>query len=143
MDNMKEKLKQIFIGESDSTVIQFIRYIFVGGAAFAADAGSLWLISLFAHYLIAAAAAFIIGLTVNFALSKMFVFTDDTHNKAAEFTVYGIIGVVGLGLTELLMYLFTEKLGLYFMLSKIITAAIVLIWNFAARKIILYRGDKK
>ena len=140
---MKEKLRLLFTGESDNTIIQFIRYIFVGGAAFVADAGSLWLISLVAHYLVAAAAAFIIGLVVNFTLSKLFVFTDNTHNKAAEFITYGIIGVIGLGLTELLMYLFTEKLGLFFMLSKIITAVIVLVWNFAARKIILYRGNTK
>ena len=140
---MKDKLRMLFAAESNNTVIQFIRYIFVGGAAFVADAGSLWLVSLFAHYLVAAAAAFIIGLIVNFALSKLFVFTDNTHSKAAEFITYGLIGVVGLGLTELLMYLFTEKLGLYFMLSKIITAVIVLVWNFAARKIILYRGERK
>ena len=140
---MKDKLRLIFTGESNNTIIQFIRYIFVGGAAFVADAGALWLISLFAHYLIAAAAAFIIGLIVNFALSKLFVFTDNTHNKAAEFITYGLIGIIGLVLTELLMYLFTEKIGLYFMLSKIITAVIVLVWNFAARKIVLYRGNKK
>ena len=139
---MRDKLKQIFTEDSDNTVIQFIRYIFVGGAAFVADALSLWLISLFSHYLVAAAAAFIIGLIVNFTLSKLFVFTDNKHNKVAEFITYGLIGLVGLGLTELLMYLFTEKAGLYFMLSKIITAGIVLVWNFAARKIILYRGNK-
>ena len=138
-----DKIKKIFIGESDNTIVQFIRYIFVGGAAFIADAASLWLISLIAHYLIATAAAFIIGLIVNFTLSKLFVFTDNAHNKAAEFITYGIIGVIGLGITELLMYLFTEKLGLYFMLSKIITAVLVLVWNFAARKIILYRGNNK
>ena len=140
---MKELLRALFTKESDNTLIQFIRYIFVGGAAFVADAAALWIISLFAHYLIAAAAAFIIGLIVNFTLSKLFVFTDNTHSKAAEFITYGLIGAVGLGITELLMYLFTEKMGLYFMLSKIVTAVIVLVWNFAARKIILYRGNNK
>ena len=121
------------------TIIQFIRYIFVGGAAFVADAAALWILEKAMHYLLATALAFVIGLVVNFTLSKKFVFTDAQHNKAKEFTVYALIGVAGLGITELLMYIFTDKLGIYFMLSKIVTAAMVLIWNFTARKIILYR----
>ena len=56
-----------------------------------------------------------------------------------EFAVYAIIGVMGLGLTELLMYLFTDKLAVHYIISKIIVAAIVLVWNFFARKLILYK----
>ena len=33
----------------------------------------------------------------------------------------------------------TEWVGLHFMLSKIIATLIVLIWNFTARKLILYQ----
>lgn len=121
------------------TIIQFIKYIFVGGAAFVADALTLWLLGSIIHYLAAAAVAFAVGLVVNFVISKRFVFTDNTHNKAAEFIVYAVIGIVGLGLTELIMYLLTDMAGIHFMLSKVVTAAIVLVWNFSARKIILYR----
>lgn len=120
-------------------LFQFLRYAIVGGIAFVVDAGSLWIMGRFINYLIAAAIAFILGLIANFVLSKLFVFTDQKKNKVVEFISYGIIGVIGLGITELLMYLFTDKLGLYFILSKIITAAIVLVWNYAARKILLYR----
>lgn len=120
-------------------LFQFLRYAIVGGIAFVVDAGSLWIMGRFINYLIAAAIAFILGLIANFVLSKLFVFTDQKKNKVIEFISYGIIGVIGLGITEVLMYLFTDKLGLYFILSKIITAAIVLVWNYAARKILLYR----
>lgn len=120
-------------------IIQFVKYIFVGGAAFIADAGTLWILGRYIHYLLAAAAAFIIGLAVNFFLSKIFVFKEKQKNAALEFAAYALIGVIGLGITEILMYLFTEKLDLYYMFSKIIVAAIVLVYNFAARKFILYR----
>ena len=52
--------------------------------------------------------------------------------------MYGIIGMIGHLITEGLMYLFTDVFGLYFLISKIIAAAIVLVWNFAARKVVLY-----
>lgn len=91
-------------------------------------------------YLIAAAISFIAGLVVNFILSKLFVFTEKKKSPTAEFLSYGIIGVIGLGWTELFMYIFTDIAGLYFIISKLITSALVLIWNFAARKILLYRS---
>lgn len=124
-------------------IMQFVKYIFVGGAAFVADAGLLWFLGKYIHYLIAGAIAFIFGLVINFILSKIFVFKEKQQNTALEFIAYAVIGVIGLGLTELLMYIFTEKAGLYYMLSKIITAAAVLVWNFCARKFILYRGKEK
>lgn len=39
----------------------------------------------------------------------------------------------------MLMYLLTDLCHLYFMLSKIIATFIVLVWNYLARKILLYR----
>lgn len=132
-------IKGLFTQPTTDTFIQFFRYFFVGGLAFLADAGALWVCEKAVHYLIAAALAFLVGLAVNFILSKKLVFTENKHNSIFEFIVYGVIGVMGLALTELLMYIFTDKIGLYFMISKIIAAVIVLVWNFAARKIILYK----
>lgn len=134
-------IKQLFIAPTDNTLIQFFRYIFVGGIAFLVDGGSLFLIELMGiHYLIAAVFSFVLGLTANFIMSKLMVFNGSgaNTNSGIEFIVYGVIGVIGLGITEVIMYFFTDKLGLYFMVSKIIAAAVVLVWNFMARKIILY-----
>ena len=77
---------------------------------------------------------------INYILSVCFVFseTEKVKSKAKEFIVYAVIGVIGLLLTEAIMYLCTDIIGMYFLLSKIVAAAIVLIWNFVARKKILY-----
>lgn len=106
------------------------------------DAGTLFLLHrLGLHYLVASAFGFILGLCVNFSLSKRMVFSSGSKyvGRAGEFFVYGLIGLAGLAFTEVLMFLFTGVAGFYFMASKVITAAIVLLWNFAARKWILYR----
>lgn len=122
-------------------LFQFIRYGFVGGVAFVADASALYLLHwLGLYYLAAGALAFLAGLIVNFLLAKRLVFTRASKRtgRLGEFAAYGLIGLTGLGLTELLLFVFTEFFGLYFMLSKAVAAALVLLWNFAARKIILY-----
>ena len=71
----KLDLKSLFITPTSNALIQFFRYIFVGGVAFLADGGSLFLIeAIGVNYLIAAIFAFIIGLVCNFLLSKLMVF---------------------------------------------------------------------
>ena len=136
----KLDFKSLFITKSNNTFIQFFRYIFVGGVSFLADGGSLFLITTIGvNYLISVIFAFVIGLAVNYGLSKLLVFEKSSVNGKIEFLVYGIIGVIGLGFTEIIMYVLTEIAGLYFMFSKVIATIIVLVWNFVARKIILYR----
>ena len=134
-------LNRLFREKTTNIFIQFFRYIFVGGFAFLADAFTLWLCEKWMNYMIAAAIAFVVGLAVNYALSIWFVFIESSKvkNKVKEFVVYGIIGLIGLLITEGIMYLFTDVFGLYFLISKIIAAAIVLVWNFAARKVVLYK----
>ena len=132
-------LNRLFREKTTNIFIQFFRYIFVGGFAFLADAFTLWLCEKWMNYMIAAAIAFVVGLAVNYALWFVFSESSKVKNKVKEFVVYGIIGLIGLLITEGIMYLFTDVFGLYFLISKIIAAAIVLVWNFAARKVVLYK----
>lgn len=133
-------LNRLFREKTTNIFIQFFRYIFIGGFAFLADAFTLWLCEKWMNYMLGAVIAFVVGLAVNYALSVLFVFSENSKvkNKLGEFVVYGIIGVIGLLITECVMYLFTDVFGFYFLISKIVAAAIVLIWNFTARKVVLY-----
>ena len=56
-----------------------------------------------------------------------------------EFLSYAVIGVFGLGITELIMVLFTNRLMLHYMLSKVIATVVVLFWNYAARRFMIYK----
>jgi putative flippase GtrA len=147
LDSLKGlTFRTLFIEPTNRLVIQAFRYVFVGGIAFVADWLTLFgLARIGLHYLLAAALAFLVGLTVNYFLSKKFVFVEDPEkvNKKVEFLMYGLIGLAGLLLTEGLMYLFTDILSLHYLLSKVVAAIIVLGWNFIARKMILYRKADK
>ena len=133
-------LRGIFLLPTQNGFLQFFRYAFVGGIAALADWGTLWLLTeaLHLHYLVSAIIAFAVGLGVNYLLSKRFVFRADTArmHPAAEFFAYALIGVIGLGLTELILWLLGSVM--HYMLAKLIAAAVVLLWNYGARKL-LYR----
>ena len=140
---MKEKLSlEILFRKNSNVLIQFLRYAVVGGIAFLIDFSLLYVLTIFAHihYLISAAISFLIGLVVNYLLSIYWVFDKRTlENRMAEFFIFTLIGLVGLGLNEGFMWFFTGFVGLYFMYSKLISTFFVLLWNFAARKVILFR----
>ena len=124
-----------------STIKEFIKYVFVGGCAFIADWFILFLLGLVnVHYLLAAPVGFVVGLLVNFLLAKLIVFKEDAKfDKKTEFIIYTLIGVIGLLFTEGLMYAFTEWIKFHPLISKVFAAGIVLIWNYVAKKLILYK----
>ena len=135
-------IKKIFTQKTENTYIQFFRYFFVGGFAFVVDFALLYILTdkLKMFYLFSATIAFIVGIIVNFILSKLWIFQKKALvNKYLEFGIFGSVGIVGLGLNNLIMWFLTSKLGLYYLLSKLVATAIVYIWNFGARKYILYK----
>ena len=135
------KLRALLTEPTSNTAIQAFRALFVGVIAFVSDAGVLWLVSLTGlHYLVCAALGFILGVAVNYALSARFVFfVRPPMGKSAEVAVFIMVSLVGLGLTEVLLWFFTETSGLHFLASKCIATLLVFVWNFTARKLILYR----
>ena len=115
----KFDFKNLFKTPTSNAIIQFFRYVFVGGVAFLVDAGLLFLLEKIGlHYLIATIFAFIGGLVCNYILSKLLVFQEKKANPRLEFLIYGLIGLIGLGLTEGLMYVLTDILNIYFITTR-------------------------
>lgn len=131
----------LFKKRTDNIYLQFFRYIFVGGTAFVVDFFFLWFFSDVCgiYYLISAVLSFIISVLVNYIMSTKWVFNQDNiDNKVLEFNLFILISTIDLGFTEVLLYLFTDVFGIYYLISKIIAAIIVLFWNFIARRVMFY-----
>jgi len=150
---MKEKFRElrdmlakkdwdgIFRRPTGNIVIQFVRNPLAGQAAFFIDYVMLFVLTeLGLHYLVSAGIAFIAGSTANYFLCKKIVFNAyvPRYGNMSEYAFFVIIGVIGLGLTELLMWLFTGIIGTHYMLSKIVSAAVVSLWNFFGRRFLLF-----
>ena len=135
-------LRTRLFGATGSLPHQFARYIVVGGLASVVDFGSLYLLTQFVglYYLISAALAFLLGLVTNYCLSRLWVFDRRTmENAALEFLVFAVIGVVGLGSNEVIIWFVREKMHFHYMVGKMVSSGIVLFWNFGARKFLLFR----
>ena len=141
MKLQKISFSAIFLLRSDNSLIQLFRYTFVGGIAFLVDFSVLYVLTeyCYLHYLYSAGIAFTLGLFLNYALSIAWVFNSrKLENRVLEFLLFSLIGLIGLIFNELFLYIFTDILAMYYLISKIATAFIVYIWNFTARKIILF-----
>lgn len=135
-------LRALCLETTDSTLVQFVRYTVVGGLAFLGDFFTLFALTRFCgvYYLISAAIAFLVGLSLNYGLSAVWVFSRRTlKNRAVEFGIFAGIGMIGLGLNELGMWLLAGRAGLHYLRAKIVTAGAVYVWNFGARKLALFR----
>ena len=143
--NQNEKWKAL--------VKEFARYLVVGGSAFLVDYGVLYLTKTYLFQslgdtgvYLATALGFLAGLIYNYILSLIWVFQSaKTQNKGktiGAFVVFAVIGVIGLLLTEGGMYIGYQLLGINYLIVKLFVAAVVLLWNYGARKVILFRDRK-
>jgi len=122
---------------------RIFRYAIVGGIAFIADVGILYGLTSFLkiNYLFSAVGGFAIGLIINYLLSLRFVFADLEIRSKWTFEIFLTIGIVGLVLNELILGLFTEYLGFYYLYSKMISVLIVFLWNYGARKKLCFQEE--
>jgi putative flippase GtrA len=120
------------------------KYFAVGSAAFVVDALTLAILvsGLRCDYLWAASIGFAAGLIVNYYLGLKFVFGGVDQATAGEFSKVAGIALFGLALTEAGMFVGVDMIGLHYLVAKAATAAIVFIWNFGARKALVY-GDRR
>jgi len=126
---------------------EFFRYLFAGGAAFVVDFGVLIACRelLFPNVAwgvyVSVLLAFSAGHVTNYLLSLWFVFRDPEERRKGwtwqAFGMFALVGASGMGLTELGMWIGHGLLHANYILVKVFMAAIVFVWNFIGRKIIV------
>lgn len=117
----------------------------VGGGAFIVDWSIFYVVTHFSHlhYLIGATLGFICGLVINYIFSVFWVFTSHTvTSRYVEVLIFTLIGMIGLLMNDLLIFLLTEQIGIEYLNSKLLTGGIVFLWNYYARKYSLFSREK-
>lgn len=82
--------------------------------------------------------SFVVSVIYNYILSVRWVFeVDENGDKRKEFVIFIVLSLIGLGLNQLLMWVFVSMIHIFYMVAKIIVTAIVMLYNFITRKLFL------
>ena len=116
---------------------QILKFGLVGGTAFVIDYVLLYFCTEFLHihYLISSIISFTVSVIFNYILSIKWVFDVKKKQDVKDFVIFIILSVIGLEINSLIMYVMVEKFGGYYMFSKIVSTAVVMVYNFITRKI--------
>ncbi len=121
---------------------EFIRYFAASLVALVVDFGILTYLTgvLNIDYLISGAIAFFLGLAIVYTLSVLWVFDRrSVRTPFVEFIIFAAIGIAGLFLNEVVLWLFTGVFGMFYLISKCLSVVLVFMWNYIARKFLLFR----
>ena len=125
----------------DPLVHELGRYTVVGGLASLVDMGLLVGLTQWGgmYYLHAATLALSCGLILSYVLSIAWVFHERRwHSPWGAFGLFTLIGGIGLLGNGVCMWLLTEYAHLHYLYAKIGAALCVFLWNFLAKKYMLF-----
>lgn len=122
---------------------QLVRYAFSGGVAFLVDFGLLWVLTdwIGCYYQVGVACGYLAGLAITYTFSTFWIFNEHrTQNRLLEIVGFSIIGLLGMAVTHLTMWILTDLwLGeRLYLLAKLITTVLVTFLNFILKKYILF-----
>lgn len=119
----------------------FIRYFAASVLALVVDMLTLLVAATVMHYLWAATLGFIAGAIVSYLLCVRFVFWHRRMRQwpAREFGAYALIGVTGLGINNMVIFLAVNATALSLPLAKASAACATFTFNYGLRKLILFR----
>lgn len=120
-------------------LMQFCRYVLVGGIAFVADFTVFnGVFALQGHYIWATVVGFLVGVAINYSLCVYWVWRGTQARTRKDLAIFTLIGIGGLLLTTTLMVVLVDFLAFDARISKIAVAIIVLFWNFGLRKVFVF-----
>ena len=120
--------------------LQIFKFVIVGGLSFVLD---FILYYIFTRFLLinemtAQVMSFSISLIFNYLMSMKYVFVSkDSLKKHHEFMIFVTLSVLGAGLNWLLFYLMVYVLSINDLITKIVVAGVVMVFNFVTRKLFI------
>ena len=117
---------------------ELILYGLIGGFCAALDFGLYTLLGLWMPYLWANVLSVHCGIFTSFFLNRSLNFK--VKDKAAQrFTIFYLVGLSGLALSEGLIWLLSTRLGWGYVTAKLLTVFVVALYQFLLNKFITFK----
>ena len=120
--------------------LQIFKFGVVGGLAFIIDYSVLVFCKEVLNFnvLVSSALGFCISVVFNYIVSVKWVFDVNQENSSKKnFVLFIVFSLIGLLLTEIIMFFGTDILSINYMIVKVVSTLIVMVFNFITRKLFL------
>lgn len=124
---------------------QFVLYGAISVTALAVDYGLLIFLTetVGIYYLISASISFLVGMLLVYVASVSYIFDERRlADRSAELTSFAAIGIAGLVLNGFLLWALTTGTPLSYQLAKLPTAGLVFLFNYTARRNLLFSAKR-
>jgi len=122
------------IAFSRTFFMKFLKFGLVGFSGLIVDFGITYFFKekLKVHKYIANSLGFLVATATNYTLNRYWTFDNHDPNTAIQFGKFFVVSLVGLAISNTLIFLLHEKLKWNFYLSKACAIVLVSLWNFFA-----------
>lgn len=106
---------------------RFLKYSSIASFTFLLDLLLLYVLTdVFGiHYLISAALAFVMAVSINYAVSRQWVFKETTREAKRGYVYFILISLGSLLVITGAMYLFVDVFGVHYMVARVLIGALV------------------
>lgn len=124
-----------------SNIKLFFKYCIGGGMAFVVNFFLLFILTEYVglYYLMSEAIAFVCAGAVNYSYNRIFTFQNGYKKIGRQFLLFLVIGAGGLMLDLYIMGFLVEKFGIWYMFAKLLSAFVVLFYNFTGNRLITFK----
>jgi len=123
--------------------VKLIRYFCVGGVAASVDIALFAAVVQFAGlpWFLVAISSFVLATLVNYFLSIKYVFDSGVRfRKRDEVVLVFFASSLGLVANQGILWILIEVQGMHVILAKIVATGGVFFWNYAARRLFIFRN---
>jgi dolichol-phosphate mannosyltransferase len=117
-------------------LIRFVKFCLVGLSGVLVNMGLLWLLTevVGLFYLLSAPISIETSIVTNFILNDLFTFSDRRSSGAKSLFrrlgKFNLVCLGGLGINTMVLWLLTEHVGVYYLVSNICGIAAATLWNY-------------
>lgn len=121
-------------------LLKFIKFAVVGTSGLIVDFGTTYVLKEKAKVFryLASSTGFILAASSNYILNRLWTFHSTNPQIFFEYSTFIIISVIGLGINNAFLWLFSDKWKQNFYLSKFFATVITILWNFLANFFITF-----